>query len=261
MPKRPSFPTTPEKQSAWMLEQLEQVAQRARLMAIMNSEEKVIGFGLEPIIKRLKEVFEPVSFEPPKGKSWKGSKLPPSILTASLPKKGTLDLRGDLLAFAVECDAPLSVIRWCIASGFDPTAYNPEAGRAALGRMAYAARWEMVKLCVDAGFDPTLRVLPHHHPEIDPTSSKGWVLGSSLLHRMARRYYDEIDGNEGKVLSILLDAGLDPLEKTMSGHTAFDLAQDAFALEILKQWKINRDEALLQSNTPSGGHGGPKTRL
>lgn len=198
-------------------------------------------------IKVLKENFPKVKWTSPAGKSHNGSALPDEVLNASLGGK-SLSLNGHLMNLAVGLkDTPPAVLRWLMASGFNPEGYNPDTHNTPIGFSAYKSRPDYLKVFRLAGFDLSLTLRPEHLD--DPEGKSRGLVGTTLLHRIVARYLSMLDGREGVVEELLL-AGLSPFAENQNGQTPMSMAKGG-SLDILKKWVAQQELESLQEHTPA----------
>lgn len=197
-------------------------------------------------IKILKEHFPKVKWTSPAGKSHNGSALPDEVLKASLKDRKSSP-NGHLMNLAVGLkETPPAVLRWLMASGFNPEGYNPDTQNTPIGYSAYKARPEYLNVFRLAGYDLSLTLRPEHLD--DPEGKDGGLVGTTLLHRIVSRYPSMMDGRDDVVKELLL-AGLSPFAENQNGQTPMSVAKGG-ALDILKRWVAQKELESLQEHTP-----------
>lgn len=243
-------------QSKWMKEQLLNINHHS---SVWTSDGNTKLDMLEATIQALC-VFPENTLIIPSGEVWTGRALPQSILNTSLdPSEVIYDgCKGNLLQFAIQMDRSASLITWMLASGFDPTQFNPDTRNSPIGQMAYTGRYQALAVCRQAGIDMTLRVEKHHYNNIDDKKPMTLV-GSTLLHRVAERFDNLLNARE--VMQELLLSGLDPYAQNAVGETPLDWAS-LNARHELDAWISKIEEAHLNETTPTvQGARHPKARL
>lgn len=239
----------------WMLERLEQISQMHgdsqyyALLGITDKQADKPNYALSQTCKALKERFPVQPRTMPSGVSWKGSDLPAGLLAASLENDDAFrrQLYGNVLNMAAALEStPPSLVKWLIASGFNPIGFNPHTQNTPLGNSAYTGRVKMVRLIRQGGFDLSLRLEEHH---LGDKGKEAGLVGTTLLHRVAVRWPRMAPEAANAVILELLKGGLDPLEENANGHSALHVARGG-AREVLEQWIAGQQLASMEARTP-----------
>lgn len=218
---------------------------KPRKQAIAASRDRI-----RTLVKTLRKEFPESSFETPDGQIWKGSAIPLAMTHAEHPKKDNWVVFGSLFHMAVQLDGSDTMVRWLLASGFDPTRYYPQAGSTPAGLMSIRGAPSMLRLCREAGVDLTLHLRADQMQPDKPKNPD--LVNSTLLHRTVLRFHAYQDEKQGlAVINELLLAGLDPLAPASSGRTPRDMATGA-ASELIEKWVADmRAAELLDATVPA----------
>lgn len=241
----------------WMLERLERISKEhgdAHYQVLLGmADQKIVdqkpNYALAQTIKALKQRFPVAPTSMPSGAVWQGSRLPAGILEASLENNDSIErqLYGHALNMAAALEStPVGLLKWLMASGFDPIGFNPHTQNTPLGNSAYKGRLKLLRLIRQGGFDLSLRLEEHH---LEDKGKEAGLIGTTLLHRMAIRWPRMQPETAKAVLLELLKGGLDPLEENANGHSALYVARGG-AREVLEQWIAGGQLASMEANTP-----------
>lgn len=242
-----------EQSNAWMAG----LAPLRSKAGVAGDGDKTINYTLRSTLKQLRETFPARTWTAPNGKTFTGASLSPGVVAASYGDNDDKRTHGRLMNMAVELSGEPAVVRWLMASGFDPTVFNPHTHNTPLGRAAYKGEDKLVRLFRLAGYPLDLRLAPHHLD--DPNGKQAGLVGTTLLHRIAQRC--TIMGDRGDaVLRELLLGGLDPLEENARGENAIFWARGG-AKATLQQWVAMREQAELDCTTSTVGRGRRGLRL
>lgn len=191
--------------------------------------------AVEETCAHLKEAFPEPQMKRYGGKLLSGNALPEPLLTCAVPG-------GTLLHMAASTPhTSRDTLLWLMGSGFDPNTFCKQSRNTPIGMTAYIGQPGHLRTFIEAGCDPVLR--------LSKRDGGGALAGTDLLWRV-------IDRDTGDrpwmadVVTVLLEAGLDPTETNSEERSALSIAREPIR-ELIVAWQL--EQQLQQQTAPVAG--------